>query len=578
MADHAHSRLADLLAVLHRSGRRARLANVLLAAAIASGASVGLAARSTPSTTRATRVFTPAADAFVEKAHRSRNRGAAARLATDTSPRRESYLRFAVTGLRGTVTSARLRLRVYDGTSDGPRLYATGATWSESGLTWSTRPARTSGVLGDTGALAAGTWAVYDVSTLVRGNGGFGFALVPMSSNGVDMHAREGARKPELVITTATAAAPDTTPPAAPAGLSVAPLGADEHRADLEPLRPTTSVSPATTSTAGATVAGTATQTSFTFTGLSCNTGYALGVRAVDGAGNVSRRSEVRASTRGCSAPSRPLTFPLRAAFYYPWFPETWSVNGAHVVYAPLLGYYSSSSRRTVDTHVRELDRAKVDVAIASWWGPRTHSEAMRIPLLLDRTTALGSPLRWAVYYEAEGSGNPSVAALQAQLSYLMTNYARRPEYARVAGKPVIFVFNAGDGCEVVDRWRQAAGERWYVSLKVFSGYRTCATQPDAWHQYSGATATDRQSGYSYTVSPGFWKADEPTPRLARDQERFRHDVRDMVASGEPWQLVVSFNEWGEGTAVEQAADWGSTYIDALASDGGSPPPPPPAE
>jgi hypothetical protein len=229
-----------------------------------------------------------------------------------------------------------------------------------------------------------------------------------------------------------------------------------------------------------------------------------------------------------------------------------------------------------VDAHVRELDRAKVDVAIASWWGPATHSEATRIPLLLNRTGALGSPLRWSLYYEPEGSSNPSVSQLQAHLGYLMTNYATRPEFARVNGKPVIFVYNSGDGCEVVDRWLQAAAGQWYVSLKVFSGYRTCASQPDAWHQYSGSTASDRQASYSYTISPGFWKADETGPRLARDPERFKQVVRDMVASGEPWQLVVSFNEWGEGTAVEQASEWGSTYVDALATDGGSPPPPPP--
>ena len=27
-----------------------------------------------------------------------------------------------------------------------------------------------------------------------------------------------------------------------------------------------------------------------------------------------------------------------------------------------------------------------------------------------------------------------------------------------------------------------------------------------------------------------------------------------MVASNAPWQLVTTFNEWGEGTAVESAA------------------------
>jgi hypothetical protein len=44
-----------------------------------------------------------------------------------------------------------------------------------------------------------------------------------------------------------------------------------------------------------------------------------------------------------------------------------------------------------------------------------------------------------------------------------------------------------------------------------------------------------------------------------------------MVASKEPWQLVTTFNEWTEGTAIESAQEWASpsgygTYLDALHS------------
>ena len=32
------------------------------------------------------------------------------------------------------------------------------------------------------------------------------------------------------------------------------------------------------------------------------------------------------------------LSFPVRGAFYYPWFPETWGKNGSHTHYHPDLG------------------------------------------------------------------------------------------------------------------------------------------------------------------------------------------------------------------------------------------------
>ena len=45
----------------------------------------------------------------------------------------------------------------------------------------------------------------------------------------------------------------------------------------------------------------TGTETSYTYTGLSCGTSYALGVAAFDGAGNESGRTSLTAATSACS-------------------------------------------------------------------------------------------------------------------------------------------------------------------------------------------------------------------------------------------------------------------------------------
>jgi hypothetical protein len=55
--------------------------------------------------------------------------------------------------------------------------------------------------------------------------------------------------------------------------------------------------------------------------------------------------------------------------------------------------------------------------------------------------------------------------------------------------------------------------------------------------------------------------------------DRFASSVRAMMASGAPWQLVTTFNEWGEGTSVEPAEEWSSAsgygaYLDVLHADG----------
>ncbi|MDB5050071.1 MAG: hypothetical protein JWO30_3142 [Fibrobacteres bacterium] len=271
---------------------------------------------------------------------------------------------------------------------------------------------------------------------------------------------------------------------------------------------------------------------------------------------------------------SSQLTFPVRGAFYYSWYPATWGVAGSHVFYQPDLGYYSSDDQAVVDQHIKALDYAKVDVAIASWWGINQQSESKRFPVMLGRTVAAGSKIKWAIYYEKEGFGNPTVAQIQTDLAYVKQNYVTHPNYATVNGKPVVFVYNADDNtCEVADRWAEATNGEWYVGLKVVGGYQSCAHQPSTWHQYGPNSPEQRQTGYAIVIAPGFWRADAATPLLVRDPVRFAQNVRNMVKSGEHWQLITTFNEWGEGTAVESAKDWKSAsgfglYLDALHNDG----------
>jgi glycosyl hydrolase family 99/calcineurin-like phosphoesterase family protein len=287
--------------------------------------------------------------------------------------------------------------------------------------------------------------------------------------------------------------------------------------------------------------------------------------------------------------------FPIRAAFYYPWFPEAWNQQGTEpfTKYNPSLGFYRSDDSAVIQKHVRAMEYGGIDAGISSWWGQGS-KEDLRFPKLLSETEGLESNLRWAPYYEEESLGNPSASKIAGDLAYLKSHYGSQPAYLRIQGRPVIFVYaDGGDGCGMADRWKQGnQSQSFYLVLKVFSGYKSCASQPDGWHQYAPAGAADRQAGNSFAISPGFNKAGESSARLGRDIDRFRRNVSDMVASKEPWQLVTTFNEWGEGTSVESAKEWESSsgqgaYLDALHDNGGpatspppgpgpNPPPPPP--
>jgi hypothetical protein len=150
--------------------------------------------------------FTADADARVEEASALGNFGADD-LGADggTDPAVESYLRFVVSGVTGSVQSAKLRVYANSDTVDGPAVYTTSDTWSESGplgISWFNRPSRGGTPTDDKGAIAANGWVEYDVTPLVNGDGTYDFVLATTSEDEVGFYSREQpAFAPTLVIT-----------------------------------------------------------------------------------------------------------------------------------------------------------------------------------------------------------------------------------------------------------------------------------------------------------------------------------------------------------------------------------------
>ena len=537
----------------------------------------------------ATLTYLPAADAYVNASRPDTNFGGP-KLRTDGSPVVRSFLRFDVQGVSGSVQKATLSLLPASSLTGAvtARLVADNS-WSETGITDASAPA-TGGVLSSVPSAVNGTPISFDVTPAVTGNGPVSVALTSSSVTALTLWSREagGARTPQLAVETGTALRSDTTAPSAPDGLSatggdtkialtwnaatddVGVTGYRVYRRNADGSWPTTATA--------ATPSGTR---SFTDSGLTDGTAYTYRVTATDAAGNESAPSATASATPQAAASAPPATdpqpaFPVRAAFLYPWFPEAWSQSGMYPFthYHPSAGLYDSGSSSVIQQQIQAMQYGKIDVGIASWWGQGTKTDS-RIPALLSTTNAMNSKFRWALYYEPEGQGDPTVAQLTSDLAYIREHYASDPSYYRVNGHFVVFVYaDAADACAMADRWAQANTLiNAYVVLKVFSGYRNCLNQPARWHQYAPAVAQDSQSGNSFAISPGFWKANEATPRLARDLTRWSTNIRNMLASQAPFQLVTTWDEWGEGTSVESADEWASSsgngaYLDALHNDG----------
>jgi hypothetical protein len=228
-----------------------------------------------------------------------------------------------------------------------------------------------------------------------------------------------------------------------------------------------------------------------------------------------------------------------------------------------------------VKAHIADMQYADITMGIASWFGQGTTTDT-HWPALMQ--AAQGTGFGWAPYYEPEGVSDPSPQQIANDLHYIWTTYRTADLVSPVSlpGKGmVVFVYNADDptqakGCDTVSRWIQARqllhdqfNESIYIDLKVFPSYRTCAGTPaiDGWHQYGPASANQDFSTApgdgSYAISPGYWKAGATygtAPFLARDRTRWQASIAGMRASGAKWQLITTYNEWGEGTAIESSS------------------------
>jgi hypothetical protein len=270
------------------------------------------------------------------------------------------------------------------------------------------------------------------------------------------------------------------------------------------------------------------------------------------------------------------LIFPIRAAFYYPWFPNSWNQQGMNPFthYNPSLGFYSQDDPAIISEQIAAMQYGKIQLGISSWWGQGNYTDK-RFATLLQAGEKVG--FYWVAYMESEGQGNPSVAAISSDLQYIHDKYASSPAYLKIGGRFVVFVYaEPGDDCGMVDRWTQANTLKAYLILKIFSRYQKCPNQPDAWHEYAPASPEKRVGIESFTISPGFFKASEPQPRLGRDLQQWDADIQAMLASKANFELITTFNEWGEGTAVESAKQWANPsgfgeYLDALHYDGNPP-------
>ena len=150
--------------------------------------------------------FTASEDTYVNEQAPSLNDGSATtlRVRTNTDKSYYSYIKVTVSGANGTVTSAKLKIRVYDESIPyNVSAWAVTGSWSESTLTWNNDDlVWGSSALDTKSGLSAETWYEWDVTSAVSGNGTYTFGVKMSATSSRRLYSTESAYDPVLLVET----------------------------------------------------------------------------------------------------------------------------------------------------------------------------------------------------------------------------------------------------------------------------------------------------------------------------------------------------------------------------------------
>ncbi len=317
----------------------------------------------------------------------------------------------------------------------------------------------------------------------------------------------------------------------------------------------------------------------------------------------------------------------LVGAYYYPWYGtyaggHSWTQTlRENLVPAqpPALGYYSSRSSSIIEQQIDESHRGNINFWATSWWGPNSAEDVtLRNNVLADPRAG---ELRYAIQYESTGrlgdSANPTFSNLTSDFQYLGQNYFNNPNYLKINGRPVVFIyltrvyFNTQAGRDAVASLRQAMISQFGVNPyligdDVFPGQNN-AQRAALWDsitdfdvygsvlQSRGSTTTAVSTlltqyknaqkiaqtahvGFVPTVSPGFndsaVRSGHPAaPRYLTDvpgaaegslftAELNTAALPTLDPTANNMLMVSTFNEWHEDTQIEPTITAAPTSMD----------------
>ena len=299
-------------------------------------------------------------------------------------------------------------------------------------------------------------------------------------------------------------------------------------------------------------------------------------------------------------------------AYYYGWW-ATPSVSGywghwqgvdtaTHTIastrWYPSDGPYDSHNPVEVEKQNTEAQAASITGWVYSWWGPGSFPDT-NVPLLLQTAARHGIKVAIAIEQLQGTTAAQNQTSAQTYLDYVLRNYTANPTYLKVNGRPVVFLNTVSLHAMPLTTWRTVitqaikdtgitpfiAGD---TNLKL-DALNTCDAvySYDLEHQqtenktlaqiqgwaapyYAAATTTMGDRLVIATVEPGHDASELATRPLASTMVTQRYNGgtyaamwSGAIAADPDWILIVSWNEWHEGSQIEPSYQFGTQATDA---------------
>jgi hypothetical protein len=321
----------------------------------------------------------------------------------------------------------------------------------------------------------------------------------------------------------------------------------------------------------------------------------------------------VAAATPG--TPTSEVSVPRQVlAFYYGWW-ATPSVSGfwshwvgvntaTHTIastrWYPADGPYDSHSTTELEEQNTEAQTAGITGWVYSWWGPNSFTDNT-VPLLMQAAARHNLRVTIAIA-QLSGTGATQLQkSAQTDVDYVLRTYGSKSNYLKVNGRPVIFLN--------IVAWQQLPATTWRTVLaqaaqdtgltpfvvadtnlklnalstadavysydlehqqtenKTLSQIGTWAA---AYYPAAVQSMGDRVS--MATILPGHDASELDTRPYAASRITQRYNGGTFaalwpaaIAANPDWILIVSWNEWHEGSQIEPSYQFGTQATDTNA-------------